>query len=122
MICDFKSSIDIHNEFDFWLAETVYKEYVKKDKTKKSSSFLGNDLKSWSQSIRNGYIRSFIIFALHETGVFNLMRENKELTIDLLKKVNRFAEIFWTSKNVKTYKAICPYPPAQELIYPDLKE
>lgn len=79
---DFKSSIDIHNEFDFWLAETVYKEYVKKDKTKKSSSFLGNDLKSWSQSIRNGYIRSFIIFALHETGVFNLMRENKELTID----------------------------------------
>ena len=32
---DFKSSIDIHNEFDFWLAETVYKEYVKKDKTKK---------------------------------------------------------------------------------------
>ena len=47
---------------------------------------------------------------------------NKEITIDLLKKVNRFAEIFWTTKDIKTYKAICPYPPAQELIYPDLKE
>ena len=47
---------------------------------------------------------------------------NKEITVDLLKKVNRFAEIFSTSKDVKTYKAICPYPPAQELIYPDLKE
>ena len=47
---------------------------------------------------------------------------NKEITVDLLKKVNRFADIFWTSKDVKTYKAICPYPPAQEIIYPDLKE
>ena len=42
--------------------------------------------------------------------------------VDLVDKVNRFAEIFWASKDVKTYKAICPYPPAQEIIYPDLKE
>ena len=81
---DFKSSIDIHNEFDFWLAETVYKKWVKKEKEKnqKSSNFLGNDLKSWSQSIRNGYIRSYVIFALHETGVFNLMKKQKELSVE----------------------------------------
>ena len=39
----------------------------------------------------------------------------------LLASVNRFAEIFWLSKNVKVFRQVCPYPPQQELIYPDLK-
>ena len=47
---------------------------------------------------------------------------DKEATLDLLQKVNKFAEIFWESKDIKTYKAISPYPPAQELVYPDLKK
>ena len=87
---DFKSSIDIHNEFDFWLAETIYKNWVKKNKSNskinQGNGFLGNDLKSWSQSIRNGYIRSYIIFALHETGVFELMRKNDFMSVDEISK------------------------------------
>ena len=47
---------------------------------------------------------------------------DKSATLDLLEKVNRFAEIFWDSKNVKTFKAVSPYPPEQELVYPDLKK
>lgn len=47
---------------------------------------------------------------------------NKDVTVELLDKVNRFAEIFWTTKDIKTYKAVCPYPPAKEVVYPDLKE
>tara|TARA_B100000579_G_C22729646_1_gene803554 strand:+ start:129 stop:632 length:504 start_codon:yes stop_codon:yes gene_type:complete len=47
---------------------------------------------------------------------------DKKASIQLLEKVNQFAEIFWKSKNIDTYKAICPYPPEQELIYPDLKK
>lgn len=46
---------------------------------------------------------------------------NKEASLQLLEKVNRFAEIFWLSKGVKTYTATCPYPPQQSVIYPDLK-
>ena len=46
---------------------------------------------------------------------------DKSATLDLLEKVNRFSEIFWDSKNVKTFKAVSPYPPEQELVYPDLK-
>ena len=46
---------------------------------------------------------------------------DKDVTLELLEKVNRFAEIFWKTKNVDTYKAVCPYPPKQEVIYPDLK-
>lgn len=88
---DFKSSIDIHDEFDFWLAETVYKKWKKTNEfdSQTNSSFLGNDLKSWSQGIRNGYIRSYIIFALHETGVFDLMKVKDNLTVeDISKKCN----------------------------------
>ena len=46
---------------------------------------------------------------------------DKDATLDLLNKVNRFAEIFWDSKGIKTFKSKSPYPPEQELVYPDLK-
>ena len=46
---------------------------------------------------------------------------NKEVSLELLTKVNRFAEIFWESKGIATYTATCPYPPQQSIVYPDLK-
>jgi len=45
---------------------------------------------------------------------------DKKVALDLLTKVNRFAEIFWQCKGIETYKAICPYPPEQTLVYPVL--
>lgn len=45
---------------------------------------------------------------------------DKEASLDLLDKVNQFAEIFWSTKSVDTYRANCPYPPAQEVVYPKL--
>ena len=47
---------------------------------------------------------------------------DKNASLELLEKVNRFAEIFWKSKDVDTFKATCPYPPQQEVVYPDLKK
>ncbi|MGX9417380.1 superoxide dismutase, Ni [Vibrio sp. RC27] len=47
---------------------------------------------------------------------------NKDVSLELLDKVNRFAEIFWETKGVKTFSATCPYPPQQVVVYPDLKE
>ena len=35
--------------------------------------------------------------------------------------VNEFAASFWATKNVATYTATCPYPPAEQVVYPDLK-
>lgn len=46
---------------------------------------------------------------------------DKDAALDLLDKVNRFAEIFWEIKGVKTYRAVCPYAPSVEVVYPDLK-
>lgn len=41
-------------------------------------------------------------------------------SIALLTLVNDFAEAFWTTKGVKTFTALCPYPPAAEVVYPTL--
>lgn len=45
---------------------------------------------------------------------------DKEASLALLEKVNRFAEIFWGAKGIQTKKAKCPYPPELEVIYPQL--
>ncbi|MDJ0779327.1 MAG: superoxide dismutase, Ni [Gammaproteobacteria bacterium] len=45
---------------------------------------------------------------------------NRDLALQLIDRVNRFAEIFWASKNVATKRAVCPYPPEVEMVYPDL--
>lgn len=38
----------------------------------------------------------------------------------LVALVNEFAETFWDSKGVKTYRAICPYEPKVETVYTQL--
>lgn len=43
--------------------------------------------------------------------------ENAEKLVDL---VNKFAETFWDSKGVETYRAVCPYAPKVETVYPKL--
>ena len=40
--------------------------------------------------------------------------------IALLELVNQFAEAFWQTKGVETFKATCPYPPAETVVYPKL--
>jgi len=42
------------------------------------------------------------------------------LTLELLSLTNRFAEVFWQSKNIKTFDSNCPYPPFQLVTYPIL--
>lgn len=38
----------------------------------------------------------------------------------LVSLLNDFTTIFWEIKGVKTKKAVCPYPPSLEVVYPDL--
>ena len=44
----------------------------------------------------------------------------KEYGTKLVELVNQFADIFWQTKGVKTKRAVCPYPPSLEVVYPDL--
>lgn len=45
---------------------------------------------------------------------------SRDSSLKLLNEVNRFAEIFWEIKGVKTKRAKCPYLPAEEVVYPIL--
>ena len=46
---------------------------------------------------------------------------SRDAALTLLQQVNRFAEIFWATKQVTTFTAVCPYPPAEILVYPKLQ-
>ena len=78
---DFRTAVDIHYEFDFWLAETLKSKERDKPGVHQDE-FLGKDSKFWTQSIRNGYVRSHLIFAMHETGVFETLKNKGELSSD----------------------------------------
>lgn len=45
---------------------------------------------------------------------------SRDDSVALLDLVNQFAEAFWTTKGVETFKATCPYPPSLEVVYPKL--
>ena len=47
----------------------------------------------------------------------DIVRENAE---GLLKKVNEFATIFWSTKGIETENVICPYPPELIVTRPKL--
>lgn len=42
--------------------------------------------------------------------------------LHLLALVNEFAASFWTSRNIEAYIATCPYPPAEQVVYPKLSD
>jgi len=45
---------------------------------------------------------------------------SREKAMDLLDEVNKFAEIFWELKDIKTKRVVAPYPPAEEIVIPVL--
>lgn len=45
---------------------------------------------------------------------------SREKAMDLLNEVNKFAEIFWELKDIKTKRVVAPYPPAEEIVIPVL--
>ena len=47
----------------------------------------------------------------------SLERGNAEKLVEL---VNNFSEIFWSTKNVEISKVTAPYPPALEMVVPNL--
>lgn len=45
---------------------------------------------------------------------------NRDKCLELLALVNQFAGYFWGSKGIETVLATCPYPPAEQVVYPKL--
>jgi len=47
----------------------------------------------------------------------SLERGNAEKLVEL---VNNFSEIFWSTKNIEILRVTAPYPPALEMVVPNL--
>lgn len=45
---------------------------------------------------------------------------SRDKALELLSLVNEFATRFWETKGVATKTATCPYPPSEEVVYPEL--
>jgi nickel superoxide dismutase len=45
---------------------------------------------------------------------------DRQSALDLVEAVNKFAEIFWATKNIPTRRAKSPYNPPLELVYPQI--
>ncbi|PID43433.1 MAG: superoxide dismutase, Ni [Proteobacteria bacterium] len=45
---------------------------------------------------------------------------DREVSLELLNLVNEFADIFWQTKGVETFRAKSPYLPNEEVVYPKL--
>lgn len=45
---------------------------------------------------------------------------DRQKGLELLQLVNQFAGYFWQTKGVATKTTTCPYPPSEDVLYPDL--
>jgi nickel superoxide dismutase len=61
-----------------------------------------------------------LVHQIYQLGSKARQGTSRETAMDLLQAVNRFAEIFWATKNVETKKVKAPYKPGEEIIYPVL--
>jgi nickel superoxide dismutase len=45
---------------------------------------------------------------------------DRKVGLEFVDAINQFAEIFWKTKNIATKKAVAPYAPSLEMVYPVL--
>ncbi len=57
---------------------------------------------------------------IYQLGSKSRQTADRQVAMDLLNAVNRFAEIFWATKNIQTKRVKAPYKPGEEVIYPIL--
>lgn len=57
---------------------------------------------------------------IYQLGSKSRQTADRQAALDFLNAINRFAEIFWATKNVPTKRVKAPYKPGEEIIYPVL--
>ncbi|MGB2956185.1 MAG: superoxide dismutase, Ni [Anaerolineales bacterium] len=79
----------------------------------------------WGDYIKDTHIEKHpelpeLVHKIMQLGSSSRQTSNREHGIAFVDAINQFAEIFWSTKNIKTKKAKAPYAPGLEMIYPDL--
>ena len=77
----------------------------------------------WGDYIKAPHLEKFpelhaVTHKIMQLGSKVRQTTDRQAALDLVEEINKFAEIFWATKNIKTRRAKSPYNPPLELVYP----
>jgi nickel superoxide dismutase len=80
----------------------------------------------WGDYIKPQHIEKYpelhnITHRIMQFGSKSRQTADRQAALDLVEEINKFAEIFWATKNLKTRRVKSPYNPPLELVYPVLE-
>ncbi len=61
-----------------------------------------------------------LVHKIYQLGSKSRQTADRQVAMDLLTAVNRFAEIYWATKGIQTKRVKAPYKPGEEVVYPVL--
>jgi nickel superoxide dismutase len=79
----------------------------------------------WGDYIKPQHVEQYpelhnLTHKIMQLGSKSRQTKDRATAVELVETINKFAEIFWATKGVKTKRAKAPYAPALEVVYPDL--
>ncbi|NPV75329.1 MAG: superoxide dismutase, Ni [Anaerolineae bacterium] len=79
----------------------------------------------WGDYIKQEHLDKYpelagLVHKIMQLGSKSRQTASRETALELLKAVNRFAEIYWETKNIPTKRVKAPYKPGEEVVYPVL--
>jgi len=79
----------------------------------------------WGDFIKHEHVEKFpeihpLVHEIMQLGSKDKQGVDRENAVKLVERVNRFAEIFWEIKGVKTKRVKAPYAPNLEVVHPGL--
>ena len=80
----------------------------------------------WGDYIKAPHLEKFpqlhnLVHQIMQLGSKVRQTTDRQTALDLVESVNKFAEMFWATKNIATRRAKSPYNPPVELVYPVLE-
>lgn len=79
----------------------------------------------WGDYIKAQHVEKFpelhsLTHQIMQFGSKSRQTTDRQAALDFVEAINKFAEIFWATKNIPTRRAKSPYNPPLELVYPQI--
>ena len=116
---------ELHNKKDSSLqAMNTFNRYVR-EKEDQARICKNEIIIIWGDYFKQPQLEKFpevhgLVHSIMMAASKTKQEPSREAGLKLVDLVNQFAEIFWQTKNVKTKRATCPFPPSLEVVYPEL--
>ena len=112
---DEKTKTEYHNSMSRYIA-------VKEDHAEKAK----HEIRViWGDFIKDAHVEKYpelpgLVHQIMQLGSKSRQTAARDNGLAFVEAINRFAEIFWAIKDIKTKKTKAPYAPGLEMVYPDL--